>query len=67
MLAFFPWMPSAYYLKNSLQPDFKKGMDSACRRVKGKLFHKTTPLSTKTIFKIIGTEERDFKFIRGIS
>ena len=46
---------------------FKKGYGFCLRRVEGKLFHKTTPLSTKTIFKIIGTGERDIKFIRGIS
>ena len=34
-------MPSVYYLKNSLQPDLKVCMDSACRRVEGKPFHKT--------------------------
>ena len=44
MLARFPWMPSGYYVKNSLQPDFKMCMDSACRRVEGKPFHKTAPL-----------------------
>ena len=34
-------MPSVYYLKNSLQPDLKLCMDSACRIVEGKPFHKT--------------------------
>ena len=34
-------------------------MDSACRRVEGKIFHKTAPKSTKTILKIIGARERD--------
>ena len=40
MLARFPWMPSGYYVKNSLQLDLKMCMDSACRRVEGKPFHK---------------------------
>ena len=42
MLARFPWMPSGYYVKK--QPDLKMCMDSACRRVEGKPFHKTAPL-----------------------
>ena len=42
-VACFPWMPSVYYLKNSLQPDLKLCMDSASQRVERKLFHKTAP------------------------
>ena len=29
-LACFRWMPSVYYLKNSLLPDLKMCMESAC-------------------------------------
>ena len=59
-------MPSVYYSKNSVQPDLKLCMDSACQRVEGKPVHKTDCSAITTIFKIIGVGERDIKFIRGI-
>ena len=50
-LACFRWMPSVYYLKNSLLPDLKMCMESACRRVESKPFHKTTLLKRKLFLR----------------